>query len=136
MQVLEPPDLNDHMPIFDHHHPKIIIKLLLAFLNFYQHTKNQLIPLIPWDKSQFLCPETRVATPIFDQAHSNIFQSTYSFHEFVSTCKSIRFFCHFVLEIWSIFKNCNLCGQEHFGCYLRNKIFPKYGIRARIQQIL
>ena len=29
-----------------------------------------------------------------------------------------------------------MIGREHFGPYLRNQIFPKYGISARIQQIL
>ena len=33
-------------------------------------------------------------------------------------------------------KTYNLIGQEHFGPYLRNQIFPKYGISARIQQII
>ena len=35
------------MPIFYHHHSKLS-KQLLAFLNFYQHTKNQFIPLVPF----------------------------------------------------------------------------------------
>ena len=29
-----------------------------------------------------------------------------------------------------------MIGQEHFGSYLRKKIFLKYGISARIQQII
>ena len=30
----------------------------------------------------------------------------------------------------------NLIGSEHFGLYLRKKIFPKYGICAGTQQII
>ena len=29
----------------------------------------------------------------------------------------------------------NLIGQDHFGLYLKNQIFAKYGICVRIQQI-
>ena len=50
-----------------------LLKWFLAFLNFYQHTKNQLIPLIPfWDIANFsvLRPEwphpfLTMLTPIF-----------------------------------------------------------------------
>ena len=38
--------------------------------------------------------------------------------------------------IWLIKKPCNLIGWEHFGPYLRNQNFPKYGICAGTQQIL
>ena len=60
------------MPIFDHHHPKII-KVTLASLNFYEHTKNQFIPIIfSLDTASFcvLKPELphpflTIPTPIF-----------------------------------------------------------------------
>ena len=35
---------------------------------------------------------TRVATPIFDHGNPNIFRSTFSFHEFVSTCEKSSLF--------------------------------------------
>ena len=41
---------------------------------------------------QFLCPETGVATPIFDNTRPNIFQSTFSLHESVSTYKKSGIF--------------------------------------------
>ena len=42
--------------------------------------------------SQVYCPETRVATPIFDNTHANTFQSTFNFHEYASICKKPGFF--------------------------------------------
>ena len=42
--------------------------------------------------SQFLSPETRVATPILDHANRNIFQSTFNLHESVWTFKKSGFF--------------------------------------------
>ena len=53
--------------------------------------------------SQFQSPATRVGTTIYDHIHPSIFQSTFNFDEFVSTCKKIRLFHLFVLEI--LFKN-------------------------------
>ena len=44
--------------------------------------------------------------------------------------QKIRLLHWFVLEIWLIKKSCNLIGWEHFGPYLRNQNFPKYGICA------
>ena len=45
--------------------------------------------------------------------------------------QKMRLFHWFVLEIWLIKGSCNLTGWEHFGPYLRNKNFPKYGICCR-----
>ena len=42
--------------------------------------------------SQFLSPETRVATSILDHANRNIFQSTFNLHESVWTFKKSGFF--------------------------------------------
>ena len=50
--------------------------------------------------------------------------------------QKIRLLHWFVLEKWSIKKSCNLIGWEHFGPYLRNKNFPKYGIYAGAKQII
>ena len=46
--------------------------------------------------------------------------------------QKISLFYWFVLEIWFSKKSCNLVAWEHFGLYLRNKNFPKYGICAGI----
>ena len=51
--------------------------------------------------------------------------------------QKIRPFCWFFMEIWLSKKSCNQIGWEHFGPYLGNKTFPKYGIFcAWTQQIL
>ena len=47
--------------------------------------------------------------------------------------QKIRLFNCFVLKVWLIKKTCNLIGCEHFGQYLRNQNFPKYGICAGTQ---
>ena len=61
---------------------------------------------------------TRLAIPIFDHAHPK-FLVNFNLCEFVSTCKKIRLFHWFVLEISSIKKSCNLIGWEHFSPYLK-----------------
>ena len=48
----------------------------------------------------------------------------------------IRLFHWFVLEIRLIKESWNLIGWKHFGPYLRNKNFPKYGVFAGTQQII
>ena len=50
--------------------------------------------------------------------------------------QKIRLFYWLVLEILLIIKACNLLGWEHFGPYLRNQNFSKYGICAGTQQII
>ena len=50
--------------------------------------------------------------------------------------QKIRLFHHFLLELQLIQKSCNLIGREHFGPYLRNQIFAKYGICAGTQQLI
>ena len=79
------------------------------------------------------CLFQRPGWPSFDYSHPNIFQLSFNFQEFVSTCKK-RLFYHFVLEILLIKECYTLIGQEHFGPYIRNQIFFKYGICAGIQQ--
>ena len=53
--------------------------------------------------SRFWGSETRVATPITDHAHTNIFQSTFDFHESVSKFKKSGFFDF--SQIWDLSKN-------------------------------
>ena len=54
--------------------------------------------------SQFYISATRVDTSIYDHAHPNIFQSTFNFTEFVSTCKNSGFFI-FSFQRYNLFKN-------------------------------
>ena len=55
---------------------------------------------------------------------------------FCINMQKIRQFPWFVLEIWLIKKSCHLIGWEHYGPYLRNKNFPKYGTCAGTQQTI
>ena len=71
-----------------------LLKKLLNILNFYQHAKNKLTPLIPsWDTTSFSVLRPKWLHPFFDHAHANIFQSTFIFYESASYAKK------FVLEI-------------------------------------
>ena len=92
----------------------------MRFLNFYQHTKNQFIHIIPsWDKANF-----RVLRP---NGHTHFwprplqyFLINFQFPWICINMQKVRPFYHFLLEIQSIYKSCNLIGREHFGPYLRN----------------
>ena len=59
----------------------------------------------------------------------------------VSTCRKllmficmpkINFIIHFFLEIIHFKESCNLIGQQHFGPYLENQKFARYGICGEI----
>ena len=84
--------------------------------------------------SHYQCPETRMATPIFDHTHQNIFQSTFNFHESVSTCKKSGFFI-ILFQRCSQFKNHAILLAKSILAP-KNQIFPKNGVSARIQQII
>ena len=124
------------MPISDQAQPKII-KITFCFPEFAPLCKKS-VPFISsfLRYSQFYSPVTRLVTPISGHTHPNIFWSTFNLCKFVSTCKKSGYFNCFVLEIWLIKKSCNLIGWEHFGPYLRNQNFPRYGICAGTQQII
>ena len=69
---------------------------------------NKFILLIPsWDKANFSFV-TWVATPVFDQSHTNIFQSTFNFHESKPKCKKsgnfiiLRYVWSKNLAIWLV----------------------------------
>ena len=84
--------------IFDHSHPKTgievtVIKVTLSFPEFISTNQKLFYSInVLIRYSQFYSSVTRVGTPIYDHAHSNIFQSTFNFNEFVSTCKKSKFF--------------------------------------------
>ena len=81
-----------------------ITKVTLSFPEFIsKHQKSVYYINFFVRYNQFQISVTRVGLPIYDHAHPNIFQSTFNFDEFVSTCKKIRLFHLFVLEI--LFKN-------------------------------
>ena len=80
------------MPISDQHNAKII-KVTFKFPEFLStHQKSAYSTDSFLTYSQFQCPETRVATPIFDHTHANIFQSTFNFYESALICKKSGFF--------------------------------------------
>ena len=58
------------LPIFDHAHP-IIIKLTLAFLNFYQHTKKSahFINPLSWDTADFRVLLSKRPCPFLTHNH-------------------------------------------------------------------
>ena len=117
------------IPNSDHAHSKLIE--ITEFAPACKISVHLIYSLLKY--SQFQSPMTRLAKPIFDHAHPQIFWSTFNLCELVSTCKNQVIFT--VLEIWLIKKSCNLIGWEHFGSSLWKKIFPKYGICAGSQQI-
>ena len=85
--------------------------------------------------SQFQSPAARVGTTIYDHVHPNIFESTFNFDKFVSTCKKSGVFI-ILLQRYLIQNPRNLIGQEHSGPYLSNQNFPKYEICLSIQQLV
>ena len=102
------------MPIFDHAHSKII-ESTFNFPDFAPACKQSVHSIYSFLRySQFPWPDW---TRIFDQAHPEMFWSTFN----QSTIHWI------VLEIGFIKISCNLIGQEHFGQYPRNKISPNMG---------
>ena len=94
--------------------------------------RKQFIPLICFrDTVMFWSPATRVNTPIYDYPHPNIFQSTFNFNEFGSTCQQIN------VTLFNYSRDVNdLIGQEHFGPYVRNQNFSKYEFWSSIQQLI
>ena len=51
--------------------------------------------------SQFQSPATRVRTTIYDYVHHKILQSTFTFDEFVSTCKKLDFVIILLQRHWN-----------------------------------
>ena len=68
----------------------IHIKVTFGFPEFLSTHQKSVYSFLKYNL--LLCPETRVVKRIFDYALSNIFQSTFNFHESVSTCKKSSFF--------------------------------------------
>ena len=64
------------MAIFDHATQKSLSQLL-GFMNLYQHVKNHFIHLFVF-KIQSICPVSRLATTIFNQATQK-FWSAFNF---------------------------------------------------------
>ena len=124
------------IPILDHHHQKIV-KETFSFHEFVSTHQNQFIPLIAsWDTASF-----RVLRP--NWLHLFLTMLTLLFFKQLLISMNLyqhaknRAFYQFILEIYLILKSCNLIGWEDFGpFYLRNKIFSKYKICSRIQQII
>ena len=134
-QILGSHELNGHTQFLTTFIQKSL-KLLLAFLNLHQHTKNQFIPSThSWDTVNFRVQWSGWPHPSLTMPTPKFF---YQLLIYVNLCQhvKIRLFHWFVLEIWLIKKSCNLIGWEHFGPYLRNKNFSKYGICAGTQQII
>ena len=131
LEIQQSPKTKKARPNFDHHQSKIITVNFgfSEFLSTHQKLVYSMNSFLRY--SQFQKSETRVATPIFDDAHPIFFD------QFLIPCVCIkmqkrRLFHHFVLEIKSIQKSYNRTGRENFGPDLRNQIFLKYEICARI----
>ena len=85
----------------------------------------------------FSFPEIQLILGSYDQKDHNRFKPHPSLYfsinfQFPQNCinmQKLRPFHYFVQEVYLIQ---NLVGQEHFGPYLRSKIFPKFGICAGI----
>ena len=96
-QILKSQDLKGYAHY--NHHSKIINVTFgfPEFLSTFQKSVYSINSFLRY--SQISCPENKVATSIFGQTHPNIFQSTFSFHEFASICKKSNFIV-IILEIW------------------------------------
>ena len=122
------------IPIFDPTYQKII-EIIFSVSKFALACKKSVHYMSSF-LSQFYTPMTKLATPISDHAHPNIFWLTFNLCGFVSTWKKSGYFSDLIWNIWLIKKPCNLIGWEHFGLYLRIQNFPKYTICAGMQQII
>ena len=124
-------------PIFDHTHSKIT-EATFGFPELVLACKKKSIYFIYsfLRYNQFWIPLTGMATTIPDYAYQENLKLSLNFYELALTWQKVRLFRQFVLEIDLIYKNCDLNGWEHFGPYIRNQIFRKYGIWARAQQII
>ena len=129
-------------------------KNVVHFPGWCRHFENKLMNLFAWictgmlvksissifsflRYSQFkrvLRPD--LSNPYFDYTQPNNFRTTFNMCEVASICKG---WDSFIDLLWrnSWFENPPywLIG-EHFGLYLRNKIFPKYRICAGTQQVI
>ena len=84
--------------------------------------------------SKFWSPETRLDKPIFDHVQWKNFQFLIFLNLYQhAKNEAVSSICSD--EIINL-KIRNLIGWEYFGLYLRNKIFPKYRIYPRTQQII
>ena len=108
----------------------------MSFLNFYQHTKNQFITLIPiWDKANFSVLRPERSRPFLTMLTPIFFNQLLIFINLYYHAKNQAFssFCSGDIVNFKILQS---VGRDHFGPYLRNQIFPKYRINARIQRII
>ena len=84
-----------------------LLKQLLAFLNLYQHAKNQFIPSSrSWDTVNLLILEIQSCDQIMPIQK---FWSTFNFCGFVSTCKTPCYFIHLLWRYSFLF----LSGKYH-----------------------
>ena len=108
----------------------------MALLNFYQHTKSQFIPLIPlWDTANFSALRPGWAHP-FLTTPTPIFLNQLLF--------SINLYQHAESQDFSSLSSGDIVNLKilqfdwptAFWPNLRNQVFPKHEISARIQQII
>ena len=66
------------------------------------------------------------ATAIFDKAHSEMIESTFSLPAFVLACKKIRLFYQFSFEIQSILESHDQAGHIHFWACPTNKFLISF----------
>ena len=82
-----------------------IIKVTLSFPEFILKQQKPVYCINFFARySQFQISAITVGTPIYDHAHPSIFQPTFNFNEFVSTCKKSGFFI-FLFQKYILFKH-------------------------------
>ena len=92
-QILESYDLKEASATFDHAYC-----IIICYSEIVSPCKKSVCSIDSFMRySQFKSPVTRVATPIFDHTHPNIFLSALNF--WYQYAKS-RLFHHYVLEIY------------------------------------
>ena len=114
-----------------------LIKWLLAFLHFHQHTRNQFISLITsWDTTNFISvlrpewlnPFLTPLTPIF----LNQLLISMNLYQHARSQAFLSFFSRDVVNLTILQSD----WPRTFWPLSREKIFPKNGISARIQKIM
>ena len=109
---------------------------LLLCRKLYQYEKTQLIPLIQsWDKVNIRVQRPDWPYPFLTKPNQKIFNQLLTFVNFYQLVKNEAVLSIYFGEIVQQ-KSWNLIGWDHFGLYLRSKIFTKYRIFIWTQQLI
>ena len=114
-----------------------IFSYLLICMDLCQDARNQLIPsFYSWYTVLILEPREQIVYTQFRPCPTNTFSINFWFLWICINMLKMRLFYWFILEKYMTQKLCNMTGWEHFGLYLRKKIFAIYRICPRTQQII